>query len=471
VIGITCHSSALMADAGHSLSDLFSDFVTLWAVQVARLPPDQDHPYGHGKFEAIGSLFLSLTLIGTAIGIGIMSNNNLLDILAIQRRTAAAAVAATANTAIASSLHHQYPIPSYPALIMAFISVVSKEWLFRITRVVGQRLQSQVVIANAWHHRTDAYSSILSSASIALAMFVPGLLFVDAAAGLFVAAMIGMTGMEILGESVKQLTDTSNEELVQKVTKLANDNVDVDQVVRVRARQVGSVSTVDISVTMPEDRTASAARAVEERLKQQILQSTIDENVIDVDVRATAPTAILTSSSSSTTTIDTDTINGEDTTKSLGLDSVSNTPSTINDASTETTTFTTTPTTTKINTINTIDALMTVEEVKSYIENEILFYHSNTILSVSGITVYYRDILLKMIDVDVHVRLVQQQQQQQQQSSDNNNINTTSTTKTTNPIIRIQTIADATLLCSTIRQTILQNSKQITNAKVYIDLN
>jgi len=62
VVGVTCHSAALVADAGHSMSDLFSDVITLWAVQMGRLPPDEDHPYGHGKFEAIGSLFLALTL-------------------------------------------------------------------------------------------------------------------------------------------------------------------------------------------------------------------------------------------------------------------------------------------------------------------------------------------------------------------------------------------------------------------------
>ena len=288
VVGVTCHSSVLIADAGHSLSDLFSDFVTLWAVQVARLPPDQDHPYGHGKFEAVGSLFLSLTLIGTGIGVGAMANNNLLEILARQRRGAV--------------LAHQ--IPSLPALAMALISVVSKEWLFRVTRVVGHRLQSQVVIANAWHHRSDAYSSILAFASIGVAMSIPGLLFVDAAAGLFVAAMIGMTGMEILGESVKQLTDTSNEELVEKVTQLANENVDVEQVVRVRARHVGSASSVDVSVTMPEDRTASAAWAVEERLKQQIIQY-VGDGVVDVDVRATAPPVIISTLNGDSTPVDT----------------------------------------------------------------------------------------------------------------------------------------------------------------------
>ena len=74
MIGITNHSSVLVADAGHSLSDLISDFITLWSVQIARLPPDDDHPFGHYKFEAIGSLFLSLTLLATGVSVGIMAN-------------------------------------------------------------------------------------------------------------------------------------------------------------------------------------------------------------------------------------------------------------------------------------------------------------------------------------------------------------------------------------------------------------
>jgi cation diffusion facilitator family transporter len=201
-VGVTCHSTALIADAGHSLSDLFSDVVTLWAVHVARLPPDQDHPHGHGKFEAIGALFLSLTLIVTSLTVGMASNAKLLEILALSRRTST--VAAAASDSVVA-----FTAPSLPALAMAVISIVSKEWLFRVTRKVGQQLQSTVVIANAWHHRSDAYSSVLAAASIGLAMYVPGFIFADAAAGLFVAAMIGMTGMEILGESILQLTDTA----------------------------------------------------------------------------------------------------------------------------------------------------------------------------------------------------------------------------------------------------------------------
>lgn len=395
VVGVTCHSSVLIADAGHSLSDLFSDFVTLWAVQVARLPPDQDHPYGHGKFEAVGSLFLSLTLIGTGIGVGAMANNNLLEVLARQRRGAI--------------LSHQ--IPSLPALVMALISVVSKEWLFRVTRVVGQRLQSQVVIANAWHHRSDAYSSILAFASIGVAMSVPGLLFVDAAAGLFVAAMIGMTGMEILGESVKQLTDTSNEELVQKVTQLASENVDVDKVVRVRARHVGSASSVDVSVTMPEDRTASAARAVEERLKQQIIQY-VGDDIVDVDVRATAPPI--------RTKLNGDSM--DDTMVCAALES----RATFNN-----------PT--------------SVEEIEACVRDEILRRHSDTVASIPVITVYYRDSIL--IDVDVHIRLVGPDK-----DADDNNGKAVTTT-----------IIGATNIGKEVRMT-LESSKQISKARIYLDL-
>eukprot|EP00984_Skeletonema_dohrnii_P034056 scaffold32889_cov44-Skeletonema_dohrnii-CCMP3373.AAC.1 len=92
------------------------------------------------------------------------------------------------------------------------MSIVSKEWLYRITRRVGEKLNSQVVIANAWHHRSDAYSSVLALISIGLAMAVPGFLAADPAAGMLVAGMIAMTGAEIMGESVKQLTDAVTDE-------------------------------------------------------------------------------------------------------------------------------------------------------------------------------------------------------------------------------------------------------------------
>ena len=333
LVGVSCHSSVLIADAGHSLSDLFSDAITLWAVNVGRLPPDADHPYGHGKFEAIGSLFLSLTLIGTGIGVGAVSNKRLLEILSAQRGV----IAVT-----------DIVLPKLPALLMAALSIVSKEWLFRVTRTVGERLNSQIVIANAWHHRSDAYSSVLALGSIALAMYVPGLVFVDAAAGLFVAGMICMTGAEIMGESIKQLTDTTDtntDELVEQITALAASSEDVLKVNRVRARQVGSASTVDVSVSMPDDKSASAARAVESRLKQSIMQI---DGVLDVDVRATSPGVV------------------------CPLLEASN------------------------------PLPMSAAEIESFVKQEILSSHPE-VKSVEGVVVHYQDTLL--VNVDVQIRM------------------------------------------------------------------
>lgn len=267
-VGITCNSSALVADAGHSLSDLFSDFITLWAVQIARLPADDDHPYGHGKFEAVGSLFLAFTLFATGLSVGASSNSKLLHIIN----------ASASGTAV---------IPTFPALIMAFLSIVSKEWLFRITRTVGEELNSQVVIANAWHHRSDAYSSILAMGSIGLAMSIPGMAFADAAAGLLVAGMICMTGAEIMGEAVKQLTDANDKEIVERVkTLILGSSDDVVDVKRVRARWMGSTAIVDVSITTSDNMSASANRAVEEKIRYKILDE--ESGVIDAEVHATS---------------------------------------------------------------------------------------------------------------------------------------------------------------------------------------
>lgn len=273
VVGIGCHSSALVADAGHSLSDLFSDFVTLWAVQIARLPPDDDHPYGHGKFESIGSLFLSLTLLGTGLSVGLSSYMKFIQVISMQRASGIASAAALVE------------VPTWPALVVAFISIVSKEWLYRITRRVGEELNSQVVIANAWHHRSDAYSSVLALISIGLAMSVPGFLAADPLAGMLVAGMIAMTGAEIMGESMKQLTDAvTDEKLVQNVEIVASDDPDVIEVTRVRARQVGSKSLVDVLLTTPPDLSSSAMKAIEERIRVRIFADV--DGVLNAEVRA-----------------------------------------------------------------------------------------------------------------------------------------------------------------------------------------
>ena len=127
-------------------------------------------------------------------------------------------------------------IPSWPALALAAFSIASKEWLFQITKKVGDALNSQILVANAWHHRSDAFSSVLSLISIAAAISIPGLLIADSAAGILVAGMICLTGFEILFESVKQLTDTSDRSLTIKIEMVSSDVAGVLGVTQIRAR-------------------------------------------------------------------------------------------------------------------------------------------------------------------------------------------------------------------------------------------
>lgn len=213
-------------------------------------------------------MFLAITLFATGLSVGASSNTKLLQIIQ---------TSATGNAVI----------PTFPALIMAFLSIVSKEWLYRITRRVGEEINSQIVIANAWHHRSDAYSSILALGSIGLAMSIPGMAFADAAAGILVAGMICMTGAEIMGEAVKQLTDTSDSELAERIKSLALESSDdIIEVKRIRARWMGSSAIVDVGVTTSAKLSASANRAVEEKLRFKIMEK--ERGVIDADVHATS---------------------------------------------------------------------------------------------------------------------------------------------------------------------------------------
>ena len=266
--GILFNSAVLVADAGHSLSDLFSDFITLWAVQIARIPADEDHPYGHGKFESIGSLFLSLTLLATGLSVGTWSYDKMKNILLAQ---------------VVSASKETLKLPTWPALLLAAFSIASKEWLFRVTRRVGNAMNSQILIANAWHHRSDAFSSVLSLASIGIAMAAPGLLVVDSAAGILVAGMICMTGIEVLFESVKQLADTGDTRLENKVIEIARNVEGVLGVKNARTRTVGSNTLIDINIMTDSRITTSAANNIMEKCKWNILEGI--SNAIEVSVR------------------------------------------------------------------------------------------------------------------------------------------------------------------------------------------
>jgi cation diffusion facilitator family transporter len=148
-----------------------------------------------------------------------------------------------------------------------------------------------VVIANAWHHRSDAYSSILALGSIGVAMYVPGMAAADAFAGLLVAGMICMTGAEIMGEAVNQLTDKSDKQLIERLKTVAlEESDDVLEIDRIRARQMGSSAIVDLSIMTPANFSPTANKEIENRVRYAIMDK--EKGILDAEVRATSQSLV-----------------------------------------------------------------------------------------------------------------------------------------------------------------------------------
>ncbi|CAM9792277.1 unnamed protein product, partial [Chrysoparadoxa australica] len=276
--GVYGHSAAMIADAGHSLSDLLSDGVTLWAVRMARLPPDEDHPYGHGRFEAVGAFIISIMLITAGYTIGNHSYETFSEILQTMPMPWSPSMAAAGRT---TSSRPAYVGPTRLAVSAALLSIILKEALFRATAAVGNKHNSQVLIANAWHHRTDAISSVVALLAILAAM--AGLPVIDPIAGLLVAGMVSLTGLQLCVDSIKQLTDYSDFEVRQKLADLTNGVDGVNHCDNVRARQMGSQTLVDLTIQTEGTISVSAAEEVAQRVRWVIL--TEMPSVSDVLVR------------------------------------------------------------------------------------------------------------------------------------------------------------------------------------------
>jgi len=265
VAGIAGRSSAMVADAGHSLSDLISDGVTLYSVRLARLPPDEDHPYGHGRFEAVGAFIIAMMLIAASYGLGNHSYESFLKAIGYMKIPA---------LGIGGNLDGGVPTselqPTKIALVAAVISIVSKELLYRVTAKVGERLNSQVLIANAWHHRSDALSSVIAFVGIGGAMM--GVPVLDSLAGLMVAGMLSLTGLQLGWESVKQLTDTAENDCIDEIGAAVGKVEGVLGFDNLRARRMGSQMLVDVRIQCDPYISATAAHQIAERTRWHVLK-------------------------------------------------------------------------------------------------------------------------------------------------------------------------------------------------------
>lgn len=259
VAGIVGRSSAMVADAVHSLSDFITDVIVLVFVRISGKPYDRGHDYGHGKFETFATMVIGLIL--TVAGIALFVNGARLCVDCIHGR--------------------DLPQPTMLALVIAVVSVVSKEWLYRYTVVKGRNLQSNAVVANAWHHRSDAISSLGTLVGVAGAMFLGERWRVlDPLAAVVVSIFIIKSGYDIMRPSIDELLEASlpekeENEICATVLSVAG----IDAMHRLRTRRIGNAVAIDFHAKMDGDMTLAQAHAIvteaELRLKERFGESAI----------------------------------------------------------------------------------------------------------------------------------------------------------------------------------------------------
>jgi cation diffusion facilitator family transporter len=245
VTGVLGQSQALVLDGVHSLSDLVTDAVVLLAARHAAREADADHPYGHGRIETAATVIVGVLLLATALVLG--------------------------HDAVQSLGEPPAGAPGVLTLAVALASVGAKEWLFRYTRAVARALRSRLLEANAWHHRSDALSSIVVAAGIAGAL--SGFLALDAIAAIVVALMVAKAGWELIWHSLRELVDTGLDTAVLQDLRDEAGAVDgVKHVHTLRSRSMGHSVLLDLHIQVGPRVSVSEGHRVGEAVRQRLMQ-------------------------------------------------------------------------------------------------------------------------------------------------------------------------------------------------------
>lgn len=247
IAGYLGNSSAMVADGIHSLSDFATDIVVIVGAKYSTMPEDETHPYGHGKIETFASLAIAIALF--SVGAGILYN------------------------AIINTIHgKELQIPKMITLIAALISIISKELLFRYTISVGKKHNMNSIIANAWHHRSDAYSSIAAMGGIIGAMM--GFKILDPIAAGLVAFLICKVGVDIGKESFMDLIDTAaDKKICDCIEQIIKDTKEVENHHDLKTRKVGNKVIADLHIEINPSISVVDGHNIAEKLKAKIIES------------------------------------------------------------------------------------------------------------------------------------------------------------------------------------------------------
>ena len=262
IIGLVGNSQAVVADAIHSLSDTSSDIVILVGVKYWTAPADECHPFGHRKIESFVTIFIGLLLLVAAGGIG--------------------------YTAIVSLMEPVTVTPGALVIIGPLLSILVKELLFRVTHRVGVKHNASSVKANAWHHRTDALSSIPVLAAVGACLISPKLAFLDQVGALLVSVFVIKVGCEILFSSINELLDAGmGEAEVDEVARFIRTQPGVRGVHRIRSRRVAGAYSIDLHLEVDGDLSVREGHDISEQVRSALLSH--NPRIIDVLVHLEPP--------------------------------------------------------------------------------------------------------------------------------------------------------------------------------------
>ncbi len=256
IFGVVGQSHALIADGVHSLADLSTDLMVWVAAKYSTQPADEQHPYGHARIETMFTVALGLILILTAGGIAWDAADRLLN---------------------PETLMH----PTAIVLLIAFISIVANEGLYQYTMVAARKHRSGLLKANAWHHRSDAISSVVVLLGVAGSLM--GIVYLDVFASVVVAFMIAKIGWDQAWMSIRELIDTGLDPKQLKAIKQLIINIEgVNGVHMLRTRRMGGSSIVDVHIQVDEFLSVSEGHRISEHVRHILLES--NKNIVDVAI-------------------------------------------------------------------------------------------------------------------------------------------------------------------------------------------
>ncbi len=255
IIGYLGNSQALIADGVHSFSDLATDLSIIFGVKYWLAPADEEHQYGHRKIELLVTIFIAIAL--AFVGISIFAK----AILALKQ--------------------NNIQSPSLVAFVGAMLSIISKEWLYRYTVKKANILKSPAVKANAWHHRSDAISSLPVAIVIIIAAIFPKLIWLDAIGAIVVSVFIIYPAYTIFKKSILSILDESvDSETLSKIEQIVLQTKDVKEVHDIRTRKAGETFFVDMHILVDGNISVQEGHDISEEVKLNLMKS--NEDILDV---------------------------------------------------------------------------------------------------------------------------------------------------------------------------------------------